>query len=143
MAIEYKNDQKTSGIQTFDNGDTYAGDFLNGKKHGHGLLKTPTKRSYDGEWEDDLPHGYGMNTFPNGKVYRGEFRKGKPFGDGQWTYSDGRTYTGKWIKGEFINEENRKDTMEFRLVTSIINFLAITFMLAVVVYWGMNVLNII
>ena len=77
------------------------------------------------------------------EIYRGEYRKGKPFGDGQWTYSDGRTYTGKWIKGEFINEENKKDTMEFRLVTSIINFLAITFMLAVVVYWAMNVLNII
>ena len=143
MAIEYTNDQKTAGIQTFDNGDIYTGDFLNGRKHGHGLLKTPTKRTYDGDWEDDLPHGYGMNTFPNGKVYRGEFREGKPFGDGQWTYSDGRTYTGKWIKGEFINEENKKDTMGFRLVTSIINFLAITFMLAVVVYWGMNVLNII
>ena len=143
MAIEYKNDQKTSGIQTFDNGDIYTGDFLDGKKHGHGLLKTPTKRTYDGDWEDDLPHGYGMNTFPNGKIYRGEYRKGKPFGDGQWTYSDGRTYTGKWVKGQFVNEENKKDTMEFRLVTLIINFLAIGFMLTVVVYWAMNVLNII
>ena len=143
MNIKYTNEEKTIGTQTFENGDIYTGDFLNGKKHGNGLLKTPTKRSYDGAWEDDLPHGYGTNTFPNGKKYRGEFRKGKPFGDGQWTYSDGRTYTGKWIKGQFINEENKKDTMEFRLVTLIINFLAIGFMLGVVVYWAMNVLNII
>ena len=143
MNIKYTNEEKTIGTQTFENGDIYTGDFLNGKKHGNGLLKTPTKRAYDGAWEDDLPHGYGTNTFPNGKKYRGEFRKGKPFGDGQWTYSDGRTYTGKWIKGQFINEENKKDTMEFRLVTLIINFLAIGFMLGVVVYWTMNVLNII
>ena len=63
--ISYKNNDMTSGVQTFENGDIYTGDFLDGKKHGKGVLKTLSDRTYDGGWENDLPHGYGVNTFPN------------------------------------------------------------------------------
>ena len=38
--ISYKNNDMTSGVQTFENGDIYTGDFLDGKKHGRGILKT-------------------------------------------------------------------------------------------------------
>ena len=71
-SIIYNNDDMTNGIQTFENGDIYTGDFLDGKKHGHGVLKTQSNRTYDGSWENDLPHGFGVNTFPNGKIYKGE-----------------------------------------------------------------------
>ena len=51
MSIKYSNDNKTLGVQTFDNGDIYTGGFLEGKKHGHGVLKTRSERVYDGEWQ--------------------------------------------------------------------------------------------
>ena len=134
-SIVYNNDDTTKGVQTFGNGDIYTGDFLDGKKHGYGVLKTQSNRTYDGSWENDLPHGFGVNTFPNGKIYKGEYKKGKPFGEGQWIYSDGSTYTGKWINGEFVNPDNKQDTFQFRIVTFLINILVIGFMLSVIGFW--------
>ena len=133
--INYSNDDMTTGVQTFDNGDVYTGEFLDGKKHGKGVLKTLSNRTYEGGWENDLPHGYGVNIFPNGKVYKGEYKKGRPFGDGQWIYSDGSTYTGKWINGEFINPDNKQDTFQFRIATALINIIVIGFMLSVIGFW--------
>ena len=141
--ISYKNNDMTSGVQTFDNGDVYTGEFLGSKKHGKGVLKTLSNRTYDGGWENDVPHGYGISTFPNGKIYTGEYKKGRPFGKGQWTYSDGSTYTGNWVKGEFVNIDNKKDTLEFRIVTFLINIVVIGFMLSVVIFWLLSFLKII
>ena len=133
--ITYLDNDRTSGVQKFHNGDIYTGEFSEGKKHGHGVLQTLSNRTYDGGWENDLPHGYGVNTFPNGKVYKGEYKKGRPFGDGQWIYSDGSTYTGKWINGEFINPDNKQDTFQFRIATALINIVVIVFMLSVIGFW--------
>lgn len=141
--IKYINDDETSGVQNFDNGDVYSGEFFDGKKHGQGILKTQSNRTYDGGWENDVPHGYGTSTFPNGKIYTGEYKKGRPFGKGIWTYSDGSTYTGNWVKGEFINIDNKKDTLEFRIVTFLINIVVIGFMLSVVIFWLLSFLKII
>ena len=143
MSVKYTNEDKTSGIQTFENGDIYTGSFLDGEKHGHGLLETRSKRTYDGGWANDVPHGFGTNTFPNGKIYKGEYKLGRPYGNGQWIYSDGKTYSGTWLKGEFINADNKKDTLDFRIVTFLINALVIGFMLSVVGYWVLSFLKLI
>ena len=143
MFIKYTNEDKTSGVQTFENGDIYTGSFLDGKKDGHGLLTTRSKRTYDGGWENDVPHGFGVNTFPNGKIYKGEYKLGRPYGNGQWIYSDGKTYSGTWLKGEFINANNKKDTLDFRIATFLINILVIGFMVSVVGFWVLSFLKLI
>ena len=143
ISLEYTNTERTLGVQTFENGDVYTGAFLNGKKHGRGLLETRSNRSYDGGWENDVPHGFGTNTFPNGKIYNGQYKEGRPYGNGQWTYSDGKTYSGTWVKGEFINAYNKKDTLDFRIMTFLINIIVIGFMLSVVGFWILNFLKII
>ena len=143
MSIEYTDSEKTSGVQTFENGDVYTGSFLDGKKHGQGILETRSKRIYDGGWENDVPHGLGVNTFPNGKIYKGEYKLGRPYGNGQWIYSDGKTYSGTWVKGEFINANNKKDTLDFRIATFLINILVIGFMVSVVGFWVLSFLKII
>lgn len=143
ISVKYTNEDKTSGIQTFENGDIYTGSFLDGKKDGHGLLTTRSKRTYDGGWANDVPHGFGVNTFPNGKIYKGEYKLGRPYGNGQWIYSDGKTYSGTWVKGEFINENNKKDTLDFRIVTFLINILVIGFMVSVVGFWVLSFLKLI
>ena len=133
-----------SGVQTFENGDVYTGSFLDGKKHGQGILETRSKRIYDGGWENDVPHGLGVNTFPNGKDYiRVNISLGRPYGNGQWIYSDGKTYSGTWIKGEFINANNKKDTLDFRIATFLINILVIGFMVSVVGFWILSFLKLI
>tara|TARA_B100000035_G_scaffold63895_1_gene51803 strand:+ start:17894 stop:18322 length:429 start_codon:yes stop_codon:yes gene_type:complete len=141
--IEYKDDKKVNGVQTFDNGDVYEGSFKDGKKHGKGVLKTRNNRSYEGDWEFDKPHGFGINTFPNGKIYTGNFENGKPVGEGQWTYADGRTYNGIWVKGEFINKQDELATQEYRLITFFINVIVIGGMISFIVYWILSFLKII
>ena len=143
MSIEYTDSEEISGVQTFENGDVYTGSFLDGKKHGQGILETRSKRIYDGGWENDVPHGLGVNTFPNGKIYRGEYKLGRPYGNGQWIYSDGKTYSGTWIKGEFVNANNKKDTLDFRIATFLINILVIGFMVSVVGFWVLSLLKLI
>ena len=143
MSIKYTNDNKTLGVQTFDNGDIYTGEFFEGKKHGHGVLKTRSERIYDGDWQDDVPHGYGVNTFPNGKIYTGNFFKGKPVGDGQWTYADGRIYNGTWVNGAFLNKDNTSEVQEYKFITSVINIVVIGAMLSFVIYWIVKFLKII
>lgn len=143
VSIRYSNADNTLGVQTFENGDIYTGAFLDGRKHGHGILETQSKRSYDGEWQNDVPHGFGINTFPNGKIYKGEYRLGRPYGNGQWIYSDGKTFSGSWINGQFVNANNKKDTLEFRIVTFLINILVISFMISVVGFWVLSFLKII
>ncbi|MBH44888.1 MAG: hypothetical protein CMD88_05470 [Gammaproteobacteria bacterium] len=135
MNIKYANTSKTEGTQTLKNGDKYTGSFHDDKKHGKGTLVSLNGRTYVGEWLNDLPHGHGINTFPNGKTYEGDFIEGKPVGAGLWTYSDGRTYSGVWKNGQFINEDNQKEVPEYRIVTFIINFFVIGFMLSAVTLW--------
>ena len=141
--IQYKDDEKTHGIQTFDNGDVYEGAFKDGLKHGKGKLKTRNKRSYEGDWKNDKPHGFGINTFPNGKIYTGNFFKGKPVGDGQWTYADGRIYNGTWVNGAFLNKDNTSEVQEYKFITSVINTIVIGAMLSFVIYWIVKFLKII
>ena len=141
--IQYKDNEKTHGIQTFYNGDIYEGSFKDGLNHGKGKLKTRNKRSYEGDWKNDKPHGFGINTFPNGKIYTGNFFKGKPVGDGQWTYADGRIYNGTWVNGEFLNKDNTSEVQEYKFITSVINIVVIGAILSFVIYWIVKFLKII
>ena len=68
---------------------------------------------------------------------------GRPYGNGQWIYSDGKTYSGTWIKGQFINANNKKDTLDFRIATFLINILVIGFMVSVVGFWVLSFLKLI
>ena len=65
------------GTYTFDNGNTYAG-----------------------EWRDDKPHGQGTNTYVNGDKYVGEFRDGDFNGQGTYTWADGMVESGIWENGK-------------------------------------------
>ena len=68
MEIKYTNSKHTHGTQTFDNGDSYTGQFKDDKKHGKGILTSLNGRTYDGCWENDIPHGPGVAHFPMAKL---------------------------------------------------------------------------
>ena len=48
-----------TGTDTFANGESYTGDFENGKAHGKGEYLWPTGAQYVGDFEKGLKHGKG------------------------------------------------------------------------------------
>ena len=47
----------------FDDGNAYEGEWLNGKKHGHGIYTWTEGHRYEGDWRDGKRHGQGIGTW--------------------------------------------------------------------------------
>lgn len=63
---------------SFSNGDSYVGDYLNGKRNGNGKYTWASGQSYDGAWVSDVMEGEGTYDFGNGKApYTGTFAGGQ------------------------------------------------------------------
>ena len=50
---------------------------------------------YAGEWKDDKKHGQGTHTWADGEKYVGEYKDGKKHGQGTYTWADGNKYVGE------------------------------------------------
>jgi hypothetical protein len=61
------------GKQTWQDGSTYEGEFVHGKKSGKGRIVFSNLDYYDGDWADDLFHGLGDYVSEDGAFYRGHF----------------------------------------------------------------------
>lgn len=48
------------GIEAWNDGRRYEGDFKNGKKDGEGTFEWPNGNKYIGSWRDDKQHGDGV-----------------------------------------------------------------------------------
>lgn len=100
-------------------GDRYFGQFLDGKKHGKGILRTSGGAVYKGDFVDDEFSGYGEYFFENGDHYIGEFNKGKRQGRGVFKFKGVGLYEGYWEDGyqhgygEFFWENGEKFRGEF------------------------------
>lgn len=111
---------------TYANGDSYSGEFKNGKKDGDGTRTNLDGSFFKGQYRDDLPHGQGeihwkdaegktekykggwkYGTFhgqgrkdqANGCYYKGEWKNNLPHGEGETQYEDGSVYFGMWENG--------------------------------------------
>eukprot|EP00747_Dinoflagellata_sp_TGD_P055085 gnl/TRDRNA2_/TRDRNA2_149349_c1_seq2.p1 gnl/TRDRNA2_/TRDRNA2_149349_c1~~gnl/TRDRNA2_/TRDRNA2_149349_c1_seq2.p1 ORF type:complete len:239 (-),score=42.63 gnl/TRDRNA2_/TRDRNA2_149349_c1_seq2:28-744(-) len=110
---------------TYEDGSSYTGQMVSGKRHGKGIWKSETGQ-YEGQWRSDQPHGKGRQTWSNGRVYEGEFAYGKfsgfgrmvwqtnggpmiyegeymedqKHGRGKFLWADGRSYDGEWRNGK-------------------------------------------
>lgn len=82
----------------FSNGDQYEGDWVLGKRHGHGMLRCADGMMYDvshiqwrtlvylggmyvytqGQWRSDVFHGEGRMAHSSGVVYQGLWNNGRP-----------------------------------------------------------------
>lgn len=77
----------------------FYGEFLNGKRHGSGIMVYNNGRAYEGAWENDFKHGKGYERFANNSKYEGGFMNGKPEGVGVYVWANGESYEGQWVNG--------------------------------------------
>jgi len=64
------------GIQRWDDGDVYEGEFDVNDMHGQGVYTFKNGRKYVGEFKDDEPSGQGVMTWPDGTTFTGFFSEG-------------------------------------------------------------------
>ena len=82
---------------------TYDGEFMNGKKHGHGVEQGTDGYAYHGHWSQGLYHGHGHLTKADGTVYQGSFHSGAFHGHGSLK-KDGSNYDGQFCHGIYHGE---------------------------------------
>lgn len=95
------------GTCEWPDGSKYDGYWVDGKKHGTGLMIS-AHETIKGFWyEDDLIHVFSKESSQEQdskpsipESYVGETNsENKPHGKGKYTYSDGSTYDGYWANG--------------------------------------------
>eukprot|EP00397_Hematodinium_sp_SG-2012_P051762 GEMP01060840.1.p1 GENE.GEMP01060840.1~~GEMP01060840.1.p1 ORF type:complete len:230 (+),score=42.49 GEMP01060840.1:37-690(+) len=107
-----------AGRSSYTNGDTYTGDFKDGKKHGHGVYVYRNDDEYSGTYVENERHGVGLFTYAAGGKYHGNFSNGKRHGEGTYFYTNGDVYCGEWYEGlkhgkgiyAFVGSLNQKAT---------------------------------
>ncbi len=66
------------GHLILSNGDCeYSGDFINDKRHGHGIMTWPDGRQFDGQWFNGKQEGEGNFTNTEGISRRGTWKDGQ------------------------------------------------------------------
>jgi hypothetical protein len=89
-----------------ENGNSYEGEFKDGKMHGNGVYRYANDdeyKSYTGQFYRGKKHGAGRLEFTNGDVFEGGFEIGEPKGLGRLILKDGSEQRG-WY--EELMEEN-------------------------------------
>ncbi|XP_063769652.1 junctophilin-4 isoform X2 [Pseudophryne corroboree] len=88
----------SGGTFGFSDGGCYMGDWQEGRAHGYGVCKGPTRQGeYSGLWN----HGFeslGVYTWPSGNTYRGYWDQGKRNGLGE-EHKGRWLYRGEWTHG--------------------------------------------
>lgn len=88
----------------FTDGGEYEGEFVEGKRDGHGThiprLAGGTTAKFVGSWKDGVYSGQGTMTYVDGATYTGGWVNGKREGLGKLTSPRGDTTEGEWIAGQ-------------------------------------------
>ena len=86
----------------YPNGDTYRGQWKDGKRHGQGQMIYNIGSVYVGQWKENMKHGKGKyisgGSF-KGNIYEGQWLEDKSHGFGKAIYGNGNIYTGHFTSG--------------------------------------------
>ncbi|OLF49668.1 hypothetical protein BU200_06125 [Streptococcus acidominimus] len=74
--IVVANKMSGKGTLTFENGDTYDGQFTNGIFNGKGTFRSASGWTYEGEFKNGIADGEGKLTTEAKVVYEGTFKQG-------------------------------------------------------------------
>jgi hypothetical protein len=75
----------------------FEGEYVEGKKQGHGKFWFVDGTVYDGAWHEDQKSGHGIEMYNDGAKYEGKFSQGCRHGQGTLSYANGDVYEGMWI----------------------------------------------
>ncbi len=84
---------------TYQNEDTYEGDYIDEKRSVKGKYIYENGDVFEGEYKDDVPNGVGKYYFVNGDVFEGEYKDGRQNGKGKYIWKS----TGCYFEGEYLN----------------------------------------
>ncbi|HEM3702114.1 TPA: hypothetical protein U1D11_000581 [Streptococcus suis] len=90
---------------TLDNGKLqYNGYVVGSKMNGQGKLTFENGDSYQGQFKNGIFHGKGTYTSASGWTYTGEFKNGYADGQGKLTTEGKAVYEGRFKQGIYQNE---------------------------------------
>jgi hypothetical protein len=92
------------GTYIYNNGNTYTGGWVSGKRQGEGECYYANGAHYKGDFKGDLRDGFGIYTSPNKDIYQGEFKNDERWGKGRGTISspEGGVYDGGALLTTYI-----------------------------------------
>ena len=76
------------------------GPVVDGKRHGHWVLRSEDGSTHEGPFVDGKPHGHWSERHADGDVYEGPAVDGKRHGDWVLRYADGDVYEGPAVDGK-------------------------------------------
>ena len=79
-------------------GDKFVGEFKNGSQNGHGTYTKANGDKYVGELKGSKRHGKGTYTHVDGNEYVGEFKDHNKHGQGTFTFKNGSWYVGEYVE---------------------------------------------
>lgn len=94
------------GVYIWDSGNTYEGNFINGKRTGQGTFTFANGDIYTGDFLDGKFSGHGRYTYADGDVYDGRWQNGKMAGKGVLQRSDGSKQEGTYSDGAIVEKWN-------------------------------------
>jgi hypothetical protein len=92
------------GTYTFGSGDTYAGEWTDGKLNGQGAATWANGDKYVGEFKDHKLNGQGTQSFGNGDIYAGQFKEDEFNGFGAYIPYNDSIYVGYFYRGQRSGE---------------------------------------
>ena len=96
------------GKYVYANGDTYEGDFVNGKRKGQGTSTSEYGEVYTGQFANDKYNGKGKLEGIFSGIYEGDFVDGKRQGQGMLTDIFGAVYTGQFVNDKYNGKGKEK-----------------------------------
>lgn len=92
------------GYEIMPSGYRYEGMYKNDEYDGQGTLMSSCSARYDGLFQNGKFHGLGKLTYANGCYFEGLFENGQKNGHGVETFSNGSKYVGEFTKGELTGQ---------------------------------------
>ena len=97
------------GMYTFDNGDKFVGEWVNGVREGQGVYFYNSGAVYTGNFKNNTLSGYGYCKWASGSFYLGDWADGAINGQGIYTYEKGTKDIGSWKNTALQNATYSKE----------------------------------
>ena len=97
-------------VRYLKDGNTYEGEFANGKLNGIGCFMWKNGESYTGNFVNNEMHGKGLYEWTNGDVYEGDYEKGLKSGKGKMIWYDGKIFEGEFMNNKPVGEARFSST---------------------------------